>query len=82
MYIDLSKVFDNLDHNILLSKLKFNGVDVKAINLLRSYLSNTRYQFLQVGNIKLNHHLISHGIPPRFVIGPLLFNIQLPWNHT
>ena len=57
IYVDLSKAFDSLDHNILLSKLKFSGLDDKAINLLRSYLSN-RDQFVQLDTIKLNHHLI------------------------
>ena len=80
IYVDLSKVFDSLDHNILLFKLKFYGLDAKAIHLPRSYLSN-RDQFVQLGNIKSNHHLISSGIPQESVIGPLLFNIvtkQIP----
>ena len=74
IYVDLSKAFDSLDHNIPLSKLKFYGLDDQAINLLRSYLSN-RDQFVQLGNIKSNHHLISRGILQGSVIGPLLFNI-------
>ena len=74
IYVDLSKAFDSLDHNILLSKLKFYGLDDKAINLLRSYLFN-KDQFVQLGNIKSNHHLISRGILQGSVIEPLLFNI-------
>ena len=31
IYVDLSKAFDSLDHNILLSKLKLYGLDDKAI---------------------------------------------------
>ena len=54
IYVDLSKAFDSLDHNIFLSKLKFYGLDDKAINLLRSYLSN-RDQFVQLGIIILSH---------------------------
>ena len=60
IYVDLSKAFDSLDHNILLSKLKFYGLDDKAINLRRSYLSN-RDQFVQLGNIKSNH-ILSHVV--------------------
>ena len=76
IYVDLSKAFDSLDDNILLSKLKFYGLDDKAINLLRSYLSN-KDQFVQLDNIKSNHHLISRGISQGSVIGPLLFNIVI-----
>ena len=49
--LDLSQAFDSMDHGILLSKLRFYGLDDKAINLLRSYLSN-RDQFVQLGDIK------------------------------
>ena len=59
-----------------MSNLKFYRLDDKVINLLRSYLSN-RDQFVQLGNIKSNHHLISRGIPQGSVIGPLLFNIVI-----
>ena len=38
--IDLSKAFDSLDHNILLSKLKFYGVTGVSLDLMSSYLSN------------------------------------------
>ena len=40
VYIDLSKAFDCLDHNILLSKLKFYGLNDNAIRLLKNYLSD------------------------------------------
>ena len=82
IYIDLSKAFDSLDHNILMSKLNFYELDDKATNLdlLRSYLSN-RDQFVQLGNIKSNHQLISRDIPYLIpqgsVIGPLLLNIVI-----
>ena len=62
VYIDLSKAFDCLDHNILLSKLKFYGLSDDTIRLLKNYLSD-REQYVQLGNIKSQLHGISRGIP-------------------
>ena len=73
MYIDLCKAFDCLDHAILLSKLKYYGLNDKAIKLLKKYLSD-RDQYVQLGNFKSQYH-ISCGIPQGSVMGPLLFNI-------
>ena len=76
VYIDLSKAFDCLDHNILLSKLKFYGLSDDDIRLLKTYLSD-REQYVQLGNIKSQLHGISRGIPQGSVMGPLLFNILI-----
>ena len=53
-----------------------NGTVLQYIIMRRSYLSN-RDQFVQLGDIKSNHHLISRGVPQGSVIGPLLFNIVI-----
>ena len=74
VYIDLSKAFDCLDHNILLSKLKFYGLSDDSIRLLKNYLSN-REQYVQLGIIKSQLHGISRGIPQGSLMGLLLFNI-------
>ena len=40
LYIDLSKAFDVLNHDILLSKLEFYGLNELTIKAIKRYLSN------------------------------------------
>ena len=76
IYADLSKAFDCLDHDIIISKLKYYGLSDNAIKLLKIYLSK-RDQYVQLGNFKSQYHNISCGIPQGSVMGPLLFNIVI-----
>ena len=38
-HIDMRKTFDTVDHNILISKLKANGVNDTSLKLFKSYLT-------------------------------------------
>ena len=73
-YLDLSKAFDSIDHDILLSKLKYYGFTNPAISLIKNYLTD-RYQFVSIENTSSSKLLMKAGVPQGSILGPLLFNI-------
>ena len=76
LYIDLSKTFDVLNHNILLSKLEFYGLSKFTIKLIKNYLSN-RSQFCQYYDVSSDVVHTNIGVPQDFILGPLLFSIYI-----
>ena len=78
IYMDVSKAFGNLNHKLLIAKLKCYGLDQHANEFIRSYLSN-RYQCCKVNNTLGDWRKIITGVPEGSTLGPLSFNIFL--NH-
>lgn len=76
LFLDLSKAFDTVDHNILLAKLERAGVRGVPLDLFKSYLSN-RSQFVSFDGIESNINSINIGVPQGSVLGPLFFIIYL-----
>ena len=77
VFIDLSKAFDTVDHEILLKKLGFYGINGKTKQWFESYLRN-RYQFVSFDNGKSTTLLkILCGVPQGSILGPLLFLIYV-----
>ena len=76
IFIDLSKAFDTIDHNILLYKLEYYGIKGQALSLLKSYI-NDRHQYVEYNEAISDKLLISTGVPQGSILGPLLFIIYI-----
>ena len=73
---DLSKVFDCLDHELLIAKLNAYGFSLTALKLVHSYLSN-RKQRTKINSSYSSWLEIIFGAPQGSILGPLLFNVFL-----
>ena len=76
LFLDLSKAFDILTHNILIDKLKFYGFQSQAITLISSYLSD-RQQYVVYNEGKSDLVETNIGVPQGSILGPLLFLIYV-----
>jgi hypothetical protein len=73
-FLDISKCFDTIDHNLLLKKMKKYGVKNIELNWFASYLSD-RTQSVRQNNILSEPLEVKIGVPQGSTLGPLLFMV-------
>ena len=75
-FMDLSKAFDTINHDLLIAKLEAYGFSNNALLFMLSYLKN-RSQRVCINSSFSTWEEIIAGVPHGSVLGPLLFNIFL-----
>ena len=82
IFLDLSAVFNSLDHNNILQKLKFYGITNSSLDWFTSHLKNIT-QYVEFNNCSSKKTYLSTGVPQGLILGPLLYiiyvnDIQMP----
>ena len=73
VYFDFAKAFDSVNHDIILSKLKYlYNIDGALLKFILNYLKD-RNQNVVIGNHASSNKSVSSGVPQGSILGPLLF---------
>ena len=74
--MDLSKAFNTLNHDLLITKLNAYGFTRESFRLIKSYLTN-RWQRTKVNTNFTSYSELLIGAPQGSVLGSLRFNIYI-----
>ena len=74
LFMDLSKAFDTINHDLLIAKLKAYGFSKEAFKLMKSYLKN-RKQKVKINNKFSSERDVIAEVLQGSIDGLLLFNL-------
>ena len=75
-YLDFSKAFDTIDHNIFIKKIKHIGFSETPLTWFDSYLKD-RSQIVIANNTKSMCKKLTTGVPQGSILGPLAFLLYI-----
>ena len=76
IFVDFSKAFETIEHNILIDKLKCYGFENQSLKLMHHYVS-TRTQVTTVKNHTSSSRGVECGTAQGSILGPLLYIIYV-----
>ena len=73
-FLDASKAFDNINHNILFQRLKDNNIPLYIFNFLNYWYRNQRI-YIKWCNNSSDIFPVTRGVRHGGILSPLLFNL-------
>ena len=76
IFLDISKAFDKVWHDVLIFKMRQNGISGRLLKLFQNYLNN-RKQRVVLNGFSSDYYSIESGVPQGSVLAPPLFLIYI-----
>jgi hypothetical protein len=72
LYLDFAKAFNSVPHERLLLKVKSLGIEGNVLQWIKDFLVG-RQQRVSINGTVSDWASVRSGVPPRNVLGPILF---------